>query len=156
MTLESEDGMMASIRSAVRQAREGGLFAVVGFACRYCAYNGQEPEVVNAELPANVRAIPVLCSGKVDSLYMLKAFEMGADGVFVAGCMEDECHNTKGSTHAGQRLRHIKTLLDELGVGGERLEMFNLSSAQCANLAEHVAALVDKIGELGPSPAQRG
>ncbi len=155
MTLHDDDEMLGEIRNAVRRARMDGEPTIVGFACRYCAYNGQEPNVVKAKLPRNVRAIDVLCAGKVDSLYLLKAFELGADGVFVAGCLEDECHNLKGSTHAGQRVRYIQGLLDAVGVGSERLLMLNLSSADCANLPQHLLGLLDKVRELGPSPVRR-
>jgi coenzyme F420-reducing hydrogenase delta subunit len=91
----------------------------------------------------------------VDALYLLKAFELGADGVFVAGCLEGECHNEKGNVHAGQRVSYIKALLDEIGLGSARLEMFNTSSAQCADLNEAVTTLAAKVKELGPSPVRR-
>jgi F420-non-reducing hydrogenase iron-sulfur subunit len=99
--------------------------------------------------------VDVLCTGKVDALYLLKAFEFGADGVFVAGCLAGECHNDKGNVHAGQRVGYVKKLLDELGLGGARLEMFNMAPAQCANMNEMVGTLVAKVKELGPSPAGR-
>jgi F420-non-reducing hydrogenase iron-sulfur subunit len=155
MTLQTEDEMLREVSHAVRRAKVDGEPAIVGFACRYCAYNGQEPTVVKTRFPKNVRTIDVLCTGKVDSLYLLKAFELGADGVFVAGCLESECHNTKGSTHAGQRVKYIKAMLDEVGVGGDRLQMLNLASADCAGLPQQVTGLVDKVRELGPSPVRR-
>jgi coenzyme F420-reducing hydrogenase delta subunit len=154
MQLYSEDEMISDIYDAVRQARKSGRPAVVGFACRYCAYAGEEPDVVKAKLPQNVRAIDVLCSGKVDALYLLKAFEFGADAVFVAGCMESECHNEKGSIHAGQRVVYIKQLLDQIGLGGARLEMFNLAPGQCADLTAAVATLSATVQDLGPNPVK--
>jgi coenzyme F420-reducing hydrogenase delta subunit/Pyruvate/2-oxoacid:ferredoxin oxidoreductase delta subunit len=153
MTLTSDQQMVKEIKSAVRRAKGNGEPAIVGFACRYCAYAGEEPIVVKAKLPKNVKTVDVLCSGKVDALYLLKAFEFGADGVFVAGCLEGECHNEKGNVHAGQRVGYVKKLLDEIGLGGARLEMFNMSPAQCANMTELVGTLTAKVKELGPSPA---
>jgi formate dehydrogenase beta subunit len=152
MTLSSDAEMLREIKSAVRRAKDGLEPAIVGFACRYCAYSGEEPIVVKAKLPRNVRTVDVLCTGKVDALYLLKAFEFGADGVFVAGCLEGECHNEKGNVHAGQRVGYVKKLLDEIGLGGARLEMFNMSPAQCANMNELVGTLVAKVKDLGPSP----
>jgi formate dehydrogenase beta subunit len=177
MTLFPDAEMLKEIKSAVRRAKGNGHSlaagdghslaagdghsladgepAIIGFACRYCAYSGEEPNVVKARLPKNVRTVDVLCSGKVDALYLLKAFELGADAVFVAGCLEGECHNDKGNVHAGQRVGYVKRLLDEIGLGGGRLEMFNMSSAQCVNMNELVGTLAAKVKELGPSPARR-
>jgi len=163
MTLTSDEEMLKEIKSAVRRAKGSGQGlakgdgepAIVGFACRYCAYAGEEPIVVKAKLPKNVKTVDVLCSGKVDALYLLKAFEFGADGIFVAGCPEGECHNDKGNVHAGQRVAYVKKLLDELGLGAARLEMFNMSAAQCANMNEMVGPLIAKVKELGTSPVGR-
>jgi coenzyme F420-reducing hydrogenase delta subunit/Pyruvate/2-oxoacid:ferredoxin oxidoreductase delta subunit len=154
MQLNPEDEMIRAIYDAARQARKNGHPAIVGFACRYCAYAGEEPNVVKAKLPKNVSTIDVLCSGTVDALYLLKAFEFGADAVFVAGCAEGECHNEKGSTHAGQRVGYIKKLLDEIGIGAARLEMFHLAPGQCADLTASVAALSAAVQDLGPSPVK--
>lgn len=156
MKLYSDEDMIKDIKSAVRRAKGNGEPAIIGFACRYCAYTGEEANVVKAKLPKNVKTIDVLCSGKVDTLHLLKAFEFGADGVFVAGCLDGECHNDKGNVHAGQRVTYIKGLLDEMGLGGARLEMFNMSSEQCADMTEAVRALAAKVKELGPSPVRRG
>ena len=147
--------MFDRIRTAVQSVRGNGHPAIVGFACRYCAYAGDAPEVVKAAFPPNVSTIDVLCTGKVDALYLLKALEYGADGVFVAGCLEGECHNEVGNVHAGQRVTYVKSLLEEIGLGGARLEMINTSAEQCADLSAAVAALSDKLVELGPSPARR-
>ena len=155
MKLYSDEDMIKDIKSAVRRAKGDGEPAIIGFACRYCAYTGEDANVVKAKLPKNVKTIDVLCSGKVDALYLLKAFEFGADGVFVAGCLDGECHNDKGNVHAGQRVTYIKGLLDGLGLGGARLEMFNMSSEQCADMTEAVRALAAKVKDLGPSPVRR-
>ena len=155
MKLYTDERLIAKIRGALQKAKANGEPAIVGFACQYCAYAGQERDIVKATLPKNVQTIDVLCSGKVETLYLLKAFEFGADGVFLAGCLEGECHNDKGNVHAGQRAAYVKGLLDEIGLGGERMAMFNMSPEQCANMTESVAALVSTVKELGPSPVRR-
>jgi len=156
MKLYSDEDMIRDIKGAVRRGKSNGQPAIVGFACRYCAYAGEEVNVTKTKLPKNVKTIDVLCSGKVDALYLLKAFEFGADGVFVAGCLDGECHNDKGTVHAGQRVAYVKGLLDEIGIGGKRLEMFNMSPQQCANMNQAVGALAATISEMGPSPVRRG
>jgi coenzyme F420-reducing hydrogenase delta subunit/Pyruvate/2-oxoacid:ferredoxin oxidoreductase delta subunit len=155
MTLYTDEDLLKEIKNAVNLAAGNGKPAIIGFACRYCAYAGEEPHVVKAKLAENVQAIDVLCSGKVDALYLLKAFEFGADGVFVAGCLDGECHNEKGNVHAGQRVGYIKGLLDEIGIGGARLEMLNMSAQQCADLSTAANALAAAVEELGPSPVRR-
>lgn len=92
------------------------------------------------------------CSGNIDHRVILNAFEEGADGVFVAGCMEGDCHFLKGNIRARKRVNAVKKLLDEIGLGGDRLEMYNLSSAQGARFAEIANEMTEKIKALGPNP----
>lgn len=92
------------------------------------------------------------CTGTTDHRVLLQAFEDGADGVFVAGCMEGDCHFLKGNIRARKRVNAVKKLLDEIGLGGERLEMYNLSSAQGSRFAEICNEMTARIKELGPSP----
>ena len=68
--------------------------------------------------PSNVKVVKVPCTGRVDILLMLKAFESGVDGVYVAGCMEGECHYLRGNLRARRRVEYVKGLLDEVGLGG--------------------------------------
>lgn len=92
------------------------------------------------------------CSGNIDHRVILNAFEEGADGVFVAGCLEGDCHFLKGNIRARKRVTAVKQLLDEIGLGGDRLEMYNLSSAQGARFAEIANEMTEKIKALGPNP----
>ena len=104
------------------------------------------------QYPADVRIIQVPCTGKVDILHLLTAFEEGADGVFVAGCLEGDCHFIEGNLHAKRRVKRVKEILDQVGIGGDRVEMFNLSAGQGGRFAEIVREMDQKIRELGPSP----
>ncbi len=124
---------------------------VVGFVCRRCALITSDlgpPADVNV----NIETVELPCAGKVDGRLLLEAFEKGADAVFVAGCPEDECMNVKGSSRARKRLEHVKEILDQVGVGGERLVMYNVSGThgpRFAHIARDMAGLLEK---LGPSP----
>ena len=104
------------------------------------------------QYPTDVRIIQVPCTGKVDILHLLTAFEEGADGVFVAGCLEGDCHFMEGNLHAKRRVKRVKEILDKVGIGGERVERFNLSAGQGGRFAEIVREMDQKIRELGPSP----
>ena len=96
--------------------------------------------------------VRLLCTGKTDPIFFLKAFEGGADGVFVAGCMEGNCHFLEGNLRAKKRVRYAKKLLDEIGLGGERLEMFNMSAGEGAKFAAAANEMTERVRKLGPSP----
>ena len=102
--------------------------------------------------PTNIKIIRVPCTGKVDILHILRAFEKGADGVYAVGCMEGDCHFTSGNFRARKRIEQAKGLLDTVGVGGERVEMFNLASSEGPLFAKYATEFVDKIKDLGPNP----
>ena len=105
--------------------------------------------------PTNVKIIKVPCTGRVDIIHILKALESGADGVFLAGCLEGECHFLKGNLRARKRVEHVKELLEEAGIGGDRVAMYNLSSAQGQRFAEIAKEMTEKVRELGPNPAKK-
>jgi coenzyme F420-reducing hydrogenase delta subunit len=105
--------------------------------------------------PTNVKISKIPCTGRVDNLLILKAFESGVDGVYLAGCLEGECHFLKGNLRARKRVEYVKSLLDEVGIGGARLEMYNMSSAQGQRFAEVAREMTEKIRALGPSPVKK-
>jgi len=126
---------------------------IVAFCCHYCAYTAADlAGSMRLQYPPNVRVVRLPCTGKVDILYLLKAFEDGADGVYVAGCMEGDCHFINGNFRAKKRVNYAKKLLDEIGFGGDRLEMFNMSASMGPRFAEVAKEMVERIKELGPSP----
>jgi F420-non-reducing hydrogenase iron-sulfur subunit len=106
--------------------------------------------------PTNVKVLKVPCTGRVDVIHILKAFEAGADGVYVAGCLEGECHYLAGNLRAKKRVGYAKQLLDECGIGGERLAMYNLSAAEGQRFAQIAREMTEKIRQLGPSPVKAG
>ena len=106
--------------------------------------------------PTFIKVIKVPCTGRVDILTVLKAFEAGVDGVYLAGCLEGECHFLKGNLRAKKRVNYAKQLLKEVGIEPERLEMYNLSSAQGQRFAAIANDMADKIRALGPSPIKKG
>jgi coenzyme F420-reducing hydrogenase delta subunit len=83
---------------------------------------------------------------------MMEAFQKGADGVYVAGCLEGECHFLTGNLRARKRIEYAKKLLDEIGIGGERLEMYNMAASDGPRFAEVAREMHEKIKALGPNP----
>jgi F420-non-reducing hydrogenase iron-sulfur subunit len=104
--------------------------------------------------PPNVHIIRVPCSGKVDAIHIMKAFQKGADGVYVAGCLEGDCHFKNGNLKAARRVAYVKKLLDEIGIGGERLEMITMSAGMGEQFAVTASEITEKIRRLGPNPVK--
>jgi coenzyme F420-reducing hydrogenase delta subunit len=107
------------------------------------------------QYPTNVRVILMPCTGRVDVIHLLKAIEDGADGVYVAGCLEGDCHYINGNIKARKRVGAVKKMLQDLGIEEERVEMYNLSAAQGPRFAEIAREMTEKIRALGPSPLNR-
>jgi F420-non-reducing hydrogenase iron-sulfur subunit len=129
---------------------------IIVFACHYCAYAAADlAGSMRLQYPTNIRMIKLPCTGKLEIIHLLKAFEAGADGVYAAGCMEGECHYLKGNLWARKRVEYAKTLLVELGIEPERVEMYNMSSAMGARFAEVANEFTERIKALGPSPLRR-
>ena len=104
------------------------------------------------KIPSNFRIVRVPCTGKVDVIHILRAFEKEADGVYVVGCMEGDCHYNEGNFRARKRVEQAAKILDQVGVGGERVQMFNLSAGEGPLFAQFSIEMDTKIRELGPSP----
>jgi len=104
--------------------------------------------------PTHVKIVKVPCTGRVDLLLILRAFESGVDGVYLAGCLEGECHFLRGNVRAKKRVQYMKEILDEVGLGSGRIEMYNVSSAQGQRFAEVAREMSEKICALGPSPVK--
>ena len=105
--------------------------------------------------PPNIKIIRVPCTGKVDIIHVLRAFEKGADGVAVVGCLEGDCHFLTGNLRARKRVEQAQKILDTIGVGGHRVKMFNLSSGEGPRFAQYAQEIYETIMELGPSPIKR-
>ncbi len=126
---------------------------IVAFCCHYCAYTAADMAgSQRLPYPANVKIVRVPCSGKVDAIHLLKAFEKGADGVYVAGCLEGDCHFKNGNTRAASRVEYVRRYMEEIGLESERLEMVRMSAGMGYHFAQTATEITDKIRKLGPSP----
>jgi len=128
---------------------------IVAFCCHYCAYTAADMAgSMRLSYPSNVKIIKVPCSGKVGAIHIMRALEKGADGVYVAGCLEGDCHFKDGNTKAAKRVSHVKKMLDEIGIGGERVEMITMSAGMGERFAKTASEFTEKIRELGPNPVK--
>lgn len=129
---------------------------IVAFCCHYCAYAAADlAGTMRLQYPGTVRVLRLPCTGKIEVNYLLAAFERGVDGVIVAGCLEGGCHFQEGNLRARRRVERAKQLLSEIGIEPERLEMFNLSSAEGTRFAEIVKEMNARIAKLGFSPLRK-
>ena len=129
---------------------------IVAYCCQYCAYAAADlAGNLRIQCPANVKVVLAPCSGQVSELNILEAFEAGADGVYVAGCRPGDCHFLEGNLNAARRVRHLKSLLDQIGLDSERLEMYHLSSAEAQRFAQIALEMTGRISRLGPNPLPR-
>ena len=104
------------------------------------------------QYPSDIKIILVPCTGKVDVLHILHAFEKGADGVYAVGCMEGDCHYNSGNLRARKRVEQAQSILETIGIGGERAQMYNLSSSEGPLFAKYATEFTELIKELGPNP----
>ena len=126
---------------------------VVAFCCRHCAYAAADlAGSARQAYPTAVKVIELPCTGRIDIINLLHAFENGADGVLIAGCLEGKCHYLKGNLHARQRVRHVQKLMDDIGLEHERARMINISAAMGVQFARPPGRHVETVSKLGPSP----
>ncbi|MHC4460478.1 MAG: hydrogenase iron-sulfur subunit [Planctomycetota bacterium] len=125
---------------------------IVAFCCDFCAFAAADlAGAMRLQYRPNVIIIRLPCTGKVDAIVLMKTFEDGADAVFVAGCLEGECHYLEGNLRAKKRVAYVKRLLAEVQIEPERVEMFNLSSAMGGRFAEIVEEMTERVTKLGPT-----
>jgi coenzyme F420-reducing hydrogenase delta subunit len=126
---------------------------ILAYCCHYCAYAAADlAGVLRLRYPAEAKLMELPCTGRLDLLEVLHAFEAGADGIMVAGCLEGDCHFQQGNLNARRRVERIKAMLQTIGLEADRIRMFNLSSAMGKQFAEAATEMTAQIAGLGPSP----
>ena len=129
---------------------------IIAFCCHFCAYASADlAGSMRLQYPSGVRIIRTPCTGRLEVEYYMRAFENGADGVLVAGCLEGGCHFIEGNLIAKKRVSAIRDILEECGIEKERLRMVNISAAMATNLADVLNEMVNTIKELGPNPLRK-
>jgi len=131
---------------------------IIAFCCNFCAYAAADlAGALRLAYPPNIKIILLPCTGRLDVLEVMHAFERGADGVLVAGCLEGDCHFRTGNLNARRRVEQVQKLLDQIGLGARRIQMVNMSSAMGAHFAIAATEITAEVQSLGPNPlAGRG
>jgi coenzyme F420-reducing hydrogenase delta subunit len=124
---------------------------IVAFVCNWCTYAGADlTGTSRTKYAANVKIIRFPCTGRIDFMILMKAFENGADGIIVSGCHPNDCHYSTGNFHARRRWIVFRNLLNFTGIDTERIQFSWVSAAEGFKWADVVNNTVKKIREIGP------
>jgi len=130
--------------------------AIVGFLCNWCSYAGADlAGVSRLKMPPNMVAIRVMCSSRVDPLFVLRAFLGGADGVLVAGCHPGDCHYISGNYYTRRRFALLQRVFDELGLETGRVRLSWVSASEGTRFAEVVTEFTGQVTNAGPNPTRQ-
>ena len=125
---------------------------IIAFCCNWCSYAGADlAGVSRLQYPPNVRIIRVLCSGRIEPEFVLRALELGADGVLVAGCHPGDCHYISGNLKAEKRFKMLTKLLDILGINTGRARLEWISASEGPKFASTITEFVAQIKKIGPN-----
>ena len=124
---------------------------IIGFTCNWCSYRAADLAGISREkYPPNIRLIRLMCSGRLDPTFVLKALAGGADGVLITGCHPGECHYLEQNYKAMRRYVLLRRLLTQMGVEPERVKLVWASAAEGVRLAKEIGKMVEEIRALGP------
>ena len=126
---------------------------IVAFCCNWCTYAAADlAGTSRVHYPPNVKVVRVMCSGMINPIYILKAFEGGADGVLVAGCHQTDCHYIDGPVKCDAMVDRLRKVLHVLGLEDERLRREMVAASEGVIFARIIKEMVEQLKKLGPSP----
>jgi F420-non-reducing hydrogenase iron-sulfur subunit len=126
---------------------------IIAFLCNWCSYAGADlAGTSRLKYPPNVRDIRVMCSGRVDPVFVMEALRQGIDGVLVAGCHPGDCHYQSGNYKTNRKVRLLQRLLKDLNIEPERVRFEYISASEGQKFADVVTDFVSELKEMGPNP----
>lgn len=124
---------------------------ILAFLCNWCSYAGADlAGVSRLQYPPNVRVIRVMCSSRVNPMFVLRAFQQGADGVLVSGCHPGDCHYIQGNYYARRSFAMLKKILEYVGIDPRRFQMSWVSASEGGKFADVIKGVTEDIKALGP------
>jgi len=124
---------------------------IIGFTCNWCSYRAADlAGTARIKYPPNIRLIRMMCSGRLDPTFVMKAFAGGADGVLITGCHPGECHYLEQNYKALRRYLLLRRTLAGLGIEPDRVKLVWASAAEGVRLAEEITKMVEEVRALGP------
>lgn len=146
-------GKSATILEGEQRMSGNGRFEpkIVGFLCRWCSYTGADlAGTSRVKYPPNVIPIRVMCSGRVDPTFVLKALADGADGVLIAGCHPGDCHYINGNHKTMRRFPLMLKMLEQFGIEPERVRLEWVSASEGERFGQVVREITEDVRKLGP------
>ncbi len=126
---------------------------IVGFFCNWCTYTGSDQAGRSRmQRPANVRIIRLMCSGRMDPHYALKALKQGADGVIIGACHLGDCHYVEGNYKTVRRFAVIDKFVEQYGINPQRVQLWHISASEGGEFTERIKEYVEELKKLGPNP----
>ena len=142
--------MQVKEEKKTEQAAEPWKPTIVAVCCNWCSYSGADLAGTNRlNYPANVKIIRVMCSCRINPMFILRAFQRGADGVIICGCHPGDCHYITGNYHTRRRMTLMFSMLDYLGIEQDRVRLEWVSAAEGARFAEVMNSFVEQVTALG-------
>jgi F420-non-reducing hydrogenase iron-sulfur subunit len=124
---------------------------IVGFLCNWCTYTGADlAGTARVKYSPNIRSIRVMCSGRVDPVFVIKALYEGADGVLIGGCHPGDCHYQEGNYKALRRYLMLRRILPEYGIEAGRVRLEWVSASEGERFGHVVDEFTEEIRKLGP------
>jgi F420-non-reducing hydrogenase iron-sulfur subunit len=124
---------------------------IIGFTCNWCSYRAADlAGTARVKYAPNVRLIRLMCSGRLDPTFVLKAFAGGADAVLITGCHPGECHYIEQNYKAMRRFQLLKKTLVQMGIEPQRIRLIWASAAEGVRLAQEINKIVEEVRTLGP------
>jgi len=129
---------------------------IVAFLCNWCTYTGADlAGTSRLQYPANIRIIRLMCTGAVDTIYVLKALIEGADGILIGGCHPGDCHYQNGNYKVRRRMAILKQILKGFGYDEDRVWLRWISASEGKLFADTVISMVDELKKKGPNPINK-
>jgi F420-non-reducing hydrogenase iron-sulfur subunit len=124
---------------------------ILAFLCNWCSYAGADlAGTSRLQYPPNVKIIRVMCSGRINPLFIINAFQQGVDGVLIGGCHPGECHYEQGNYLARRRTTLLKNMVEYLGIDPLRVQMTWVSASEGGKFAQVIQQVTEEIKKLGP------
>jgi len=128
---------------------------ILAFLCNWCSYAGADlAGTSRLKYPPSILPIRVMCSSRVDPLFILRAYLGGADGVLVAGCHPGDCHYDKGNYYTRRRFAMFKKIIEDVGLEPDRLRLSWISASEGHRYAKVATELTEKIKKIGENSAR--
>ena len=125
---------------------------IVAFLCNWCSYAGADlAGTSRIEYPPNVKAIRVMCSGRINPMFIVNALQEGADGVLIGGCHPGDCHYSQGNYYARRKFQIMRKILEYLGIDPARVRMSWVSASEGQKFADVISEVIGDVRKIGPA-----